>query len=296
MKKIKSSRRKVREPRFCFKTMSDVDVLDDGYKWRKYVSKQPRRSGGVVIRDYSKEGPHRHGVPASAEEEEEIEGQQLIRRRRLHKASDAPLHNGESSSLAHAPVHSQDPSSAALKATVSPTKASETSDAGVAVEETAGENPSAEAHPTDDSEVPIEIIPEDVHLRYFGSVDTASPLASPRAGSERLAKLENEWTEWKRHLVQAMSKITTPLPADHVAELSVDTIMDLQSEAIVASVVQEVSIDTQAFTEAPSTVVTEPLLGAEREVQEGEGVAEVVAVVATKREREIVDVYEHVCF
>ncbi|XP_061344941.1 probable WRKY transcription factor 13 [Gastrolobium bilobum] len=38
MKKIKA-RRKVREPRFCFKTMSDVDVLDDGYKWRKYGQK-----------------------------------------------------------------------------------------------------------------------------------------------------------------------------------------------------------------------------------------------------------------
>ncbi|KAI4317175.1 hypothetical protein L6164_025069 [Bauhinia variegata] len=38
MKRIKG-RRKVREPRFCFKTMSDVDVLDDGYKWRKYGQK-----------------------------------------------------------------------------------------------------------------------------------------------------------------------------------------------------------------------------------------------------------------
>ncbi|KAK2391055.1 putative WRKY transcription factor [Trifolium repens] len=38
MKKMKG-RRKVREPRFCFKTMSDVDVLDDGYKWRKYGQK-----------------------------------------------------------------------------------------------------------------------------------------------------------------------------------------------------------------------------------------------------------------
>ncbi|CAI9758283.1 unnamed protein product [Fraxinus pennsylvanica] len=38
MKKIKT-RRKVREPRFCFKTMSDIDVLDDGYKWRKYGQK-----------------------------------------------------------------------------------------------------------------------------------------------------------------------------------------------------------------------------------------------------------------
>ncbi|KAF5186975.1 Wrky transcription factor protein [Thalictrum thalictroides] len=38
MKKVKT-RRKIREPRFCFKTMSDVDVLDDGYKWRKYGQK-----------------------------------------------------------------------------------------------------------------------------------------------------------------------------------------------------------------------------------------------------------------
>ncbi|XP_022133061.1 probable WRKY transcription factor 24 [Momordica charantia] len=38
MKRIKG-RKKVREPRFCFKTMSDVDVLDDGYKWRKYGQK-----------------------------------------------------------------------------------------------------------------------------------------------------------------------------------------------------------------------------------------------------------------
>lgn len=37
--KAKGARRKVREPRFCFKTMSDVDVLDDGYKWRKYGQK-----------------------------------------------------------------------------------------------------------------------------------------------------------------------------------------------------------------------------------------------------------------
>ncbi|KAI4374161.1 hypothetical protein MLD38_012187 [Melastoma candidum] len=32
-------RKKVREPRFCFKTLSEVDVLDDGYKWRKYGQK-----------------------------------------------------------------------------------------------------------------------------------------------------------------------------------------------------------------------------------------------------------------
>ncbi|CAM9003825.1 unnamed protein product [Rhodiola kirilowii] len=38
-KLIKSSRRKVRDPRFCFKTLSEIDVLDDGYKWRKYGQK-----------------------------------------------------------------------------------------------------------------------------------------------------------------------------------------------------------------------------------------------------------------
>lgn len=38
MKKLKT-RRKVREPRFCFKTLSEVDVLDDGYRWRKYGQK-----------------------------------------------------------------------------------------------------------------------------------------------------------------------------------------------------------------------------------------------------------------
>lgn len=38
MKKVKA-RRKMREPRFCFQTMSEVDVLDDGYKWRKYGQK-----------------------------------------------------------------------------------------------------------------------------------------------------------------------------------------------------------------------------------------------------------------
>ena len=39
IKKVMKARRKVREPRFCFKTMSAIDVLDDGYKWRKYGQK-----------------------------------------------------------------------------------------------------------------------------------------------------------------------------------------------------------------------------------------------------------------
>ncbi|KAK4755330.1 hypothetical protein SAY87_009087 [Trapa incisa] len=42
MKRIKG--RKVREPRFCFKTLSDVDVLDDGYKWRKYGQKVVKKT------------------------------------------------------------------------------------------------------------------------------------------------------------------------------------------------------------------------------------------------------------
>ncbi|KAK4357415.1 hypothetical protein RND71_023025 [Anisodus tanguticus] len=69
------------------------------------------------------------------------------------------------------------------------------------------------------------------------------------AGSEWLSKLEIEWNKWKIRVVQAMPKITTLLLAHHVGELSADTLMDLQSKAIIASVVQEVSDDTQAFTE-----------------------------------------------
>ncbi|KAK3158610.1 hypothetical protein QOZ80_2AG0139380 [Eleusine coracana subsp. coracana] len=37
-------RRKMREPRFCFQTRSDIDVLDDGYKWRKYGQKVVKNS------------------------------------------------------------------------------------------------------------------------------------------------------------------------------------------------------------------------------------------------------------
>ncbi|XP_031484064.1 probable WRKY transcription factor 12 isoform X1 [Nymphaea colorata] len=37
-------RKKKREPRFCFQTRSDIDVLDDGYKWRKYGQKVVKNS------------------------------------------------------------------------------------------------------------------------------------------------------------------------------------------------------------------------------------------------------------
>uniref|UniRef100_A0A0E0MSA2 WRKY domain-containing protein n=1 Tax=Oryza rufipogon TaxID=4529 RepID=A0A0E0MSA2_ORYRU len=53
------ARRKVREPRFCFKTMSDVDVLDDGYKWRKY--------GQKVVKNTQHPSPlNRRNVPYGA--------------------------------------------------------------------------------------------------------------------------------------------------------------------------------------------------------------------------------------
>ncbi|KAK4343560.1 hypothetical protein RND71_036654 [Anisodus tanguticus] len=312
---------------------------------------------------------------------QKCKGPQLIRRRWLHKASDPHLYIGRSSSLAHAPVHSQDPSSTALKATVSPVKASY---AGAA--ETTGDNHSAEVHPTDHSEVPAKIIPKDVLLRYFGSIGIASPPASPvgihrerveeslargittnkeettkdshdevvaalqhfgslrqeknciqtsfykvnaerqqnvsrrndlheqlsklrslqldnkiqeldnqqvvweldqKVACERLANLENECTAWKRRLVQAMLTITTLLPADHVAEFSANTLMDLQSEDIASSVVQEVSADTQAFNEAPSIVVVEPLLGAEKGSPEEVGANEIVVVESNQNSDEV---------
>ncbi|CAH9070035.1 unnamed protein product [Cuscuta europaea] len=42
--KVMKLRRKLREPRFCFQTRSDIDVLDDGYKWRKYGQKVVKNS------------------------------------------------------------------------------------------------------------------------------------------------------------------------------------------------------------------------------------------------------------
>jgi len=58
------ARRKVREPRFCFKTMSDVDVLDDGYKWRKYgqkVVKNTQHPRYIAYRHHWTRQPAGHG-------------------------------------------------------------------------------------------------------------------------------------------------------------------------------------------------------------------------------------------
>lgn len=35
----KKGEKKVRKPRFAFQTRSQVDILDDGYRWRKYGQK-----------------------------------------------------------------------------------------------------------------------------------------------------------------------------------------------------------------------------------------------------------------
>ncbi|KAG6402875.1 hypothetical protein SASPL_135089 [Salvia splendens] len=41
MKKMKGEK-KVRKPRFAFQTRSQVDILDDGYRWRKYGQKESK--------------------------------------------------------------------------------------------------------------------------------------------------------------------------------------------------------------------------------------------------------------
>lgn len=37
--KKKGSEKKIRKPRYAFQTRSQVDILDDGYRWRKYGQK-----------------------------------------------------------------------------------------------------------------------------------------------------------------------------------------------------------------------------------------------------------------
>ncbi|KAK4374727.1 hypothetical protein RND71_005404 [Anisodus tanguticus] len=161
------------------------------------------------------------------------------------------------------------------KAKISLVEAVKDFHADAAVEEMAGDNPPTEANPTNDLEVPV-----------VWELDH-------KAGSERLAQLENEWTVWKNRLAQATptlparsfevasegtysSVMATLLSVYPVAQLSVDILMDLQSEGITASVTQDVlptaeqqpedilAADTQVFSEIPSVVVAEPLLDAER--------------------------------
>ncbi|KAJ8564552.1 hypothetical protein K7X08_001012 [Anisodus acutangulus] len=138
---------------------------------RKSVPKQPTRSGGVVIRD--------HIVRKTPIEQEFLfqpkKGRKL---RRSQTAFGALLHIG-SSSPAHAPTYLQDLLSAVSKAKISHVETAGDFYDDAVVEEMAGDNPPTEANPTDDSEVPVEIVPEDVFLQYFGSLDIAPVPSSP---------------------------------------------------------------------------------------------------------------------
>lgn len=44
LKPKKKSTKREREPRFAFMTRSEVDHLDDGYRWRKYGQKAVKNS------------------------------------------------------------------------------------------------------------------------------------------------------------------------------------------------------------------------------------------------------------
>nr|UYR58213.1 WRKY75 [Chimonanthus praecox] len=94
--------KKVRKPRYAFQTRSHVDILDDGYRWRKYgqkavknnkhprsyyrcthqgcnVKKQVQRLSkdeGIVVTTY--EGMHTHPIEKSTENFEHILSQMQI--------------------------------------------------------------------------------------------------------------------------------------------------------------------------------------------------------------------------
>lgn len=44
MKPKKKNQKRQREPRFAFMTKSEIDNLDDGYRWRKYGQKAVKNS------------------------------------------------------------------------------------------------------------------------------------------------------------------------------------------------------------------------------------------------------------
>ncbi|KAF8013109.1 hypothetical protein BT93_I1089 [Corymbia citriodora subsp. variegata] len=98
----KKGEKKIRRPRIAFQTRSQVDILDDGYRWRKYgqkavknnrfprsyyrcthpgcnVKKQVQRltkDEGVVVTTY--EGTHTHAIQKSTENFEHILTQMQI--------------------------------------------------------------------------------------------------------------------------------------------------------------------------------------------------------------------------
>ncbi|XP_019199847.1 PREDICTED: probable WRKY transcription factor 75 [Ipomoea nil] len=100
--KIKKGEKKIRKPRYAFQTRSQVDILDDGYRWRKYgqksvknnnfprsyykcthqgcnVKKQVQRLSKdetVVVTTY--EGMHSHPIEKSTDNFEHILSQMQI--------------------------------------------------------------------------------------------------------------------------------------------------------------------------------------------------------------------------
>ncbi|KAF2286467.1 hypothetical protein GH714_017153 [Hevea brasiliensis] len=100
--KKKGSEKKIRKPRYAFQTRSRVDILDDGYRWRKYgqkavknnkfprsyyrcthqgcnVKKQVQRltrDEGIVVTTY--EGMHSHPIEKSTDNFEHILSQMQI--------------------------------------------------------------------------------------------------------------------------------------------------------------------------------------------------------------------------
>ncbi|GAV64256.1 WRKY domain-containing protein [Cephalotus follicularis] len=100
--KEKRDNKKIKKPRFAFQTRSQVDILDDGYRWRKYgqkavknnkfprsyyrcthqgcnVKKQVQRltkDEGVVVTTY--EGVHTHPIEKQSENFEHILSQMRI--------------------------------------------------------------------------------------------------------------------------------------------------------------------------------------------------------------------------
>ncbi|KAI4350494.1 hypothetical protein L6164_004945 [Bauhinia variegata] len=98
----KKGEKKVRKPRYAFQTRSQVDILDDGYRWRKYgqkavknnkfprsyyrctyqgcnVKKQVQRltkDEGVVVTTY--EGVHNHPIEKTSDNFEHILSQMQI--------------------------------------------------------------------------------------------------------------------------------------------------------------------------------------------------------------------------
>ncbi|KAM5568269.1 putative WRKY transcription factor 75 [Rosa sericea] len=99
---MKKGEKKIRKPRYAFQTRSQVDILDDGYRWRKYgqkavknnkfprsyyrcthqgcnVKKQVQRltkDEGVVVTTY--EGMHSHPIEKSTDNFEHILTQMQI--------------------------------------------------------------------------------------------------------------------------------------------------------------------------------------------------------------------------